>query len=112
VFMTSTGMICAPMVVLTSRNERHRLKFHRAPEMRADAVLGPHPNCAPIPLPNLDNIVFAALLSHLDGCKIVSIQKTLSAELCGLKQNRTMICADGGPRKPSVWICLELLPIA
>jgi hypothetical protein len=42
----------------------------------------------------------------------LSLPKTPSAELCGLKQNRTMVGADGGARKPSVGVCLEQLPIA
>jgi transposase InsO family protein len=37
----------------------------------------------------------------------LSIPKTLSAKVCGLKRNRTMVDVDGGARKPSVGICLE-----
>jgi hypothetical protein len=55
------------------------------------------------------------LESHL--CGGIGIMDVVPSEnlirgFCGGKQNRTMIRCDGGPRKPSVGIHLELLAIA
>ena len=47
------------------------------------------------------------LRPQLSGRAQLSIPKTLSAELCGLKQNRTMVGIDGGARKPSVGVRRE-----
>jgi hypothetical protein len=38
------------------------------------------------------------------------LPKTPSTELCGLKENRTMVEVDGGAREPSVGVCLPVLP--
>jgi hypothetical protein len=56
--------------------------------------------------------VAGTTLMAIDGPTQLSIPKTLLGGFCGGKQNRTMIKSDGGPRKPSVGIYLELLPVA
>jgi hypothetical protein len=61
----------------------------------------------------LDVQVVASSLTDIGTALAIPVpSENLIWGFCGRKQNRTIIKSDGRPRKPSVGIYLELLPIA